>query len=116
VKQAGCLYCEKKLKGRSDKKFCDYLCRSAHYNRLYADSNNLLRRTHRLLKKNRRILKDLDKEKVSYSELANLGFQFDHCTNVVQESAQTYFFCYDIGYVRLENNYFAVVSKVEESR
>lgn len=73
----------------------------------------MIRRINRVLKQNRKILQEVKQYPIRYEDLVKRGFRFGHCTNVVQEEDKTCYFCYDIGYVPLENNYFAVVSSEE---
>ncbi|MEI9808189.1 MAG: hypothetical protein WDO16_10100 [Bacteroidota bacterium] len=54
-----CLACDKPLKGRSDKKFCDDYCRNTYNNQLKSISNNNIRNINNTLTKNRRILEGL---------------------------------------------------------
>ena len=54
-----CENCNKTIRGRSDKKFCNDYCRNAFNNNLNSPANNLVRRTNILLSKNRRILEAL---------------------------------------------------------
>ena len=49
-----CQLCNKALKGRSDKKFCDDYCRAAYNNELKSASNNFIRNVNNALGKNRR--------------------------------------------------------------
>lgn len=51
-----CLACDKPLKGRLDKKFCDDYCRNNYNNRLNSDQSNYVRNVNNILRKNRRIL------------------------------------------------------------
>ena len=60
---ATCLNCEKTLKGRTDKKFCDDYCRNSYNNQLKASKNNLVRNINNALGKNRRILESFFKPK-----------------------------------------------------
>ncbi len=54
-----CLACERPIKGRTDKKFCDDSCRNNYNNRLNSDATPLIRNINNILRKNRRILLDL---------------------------------------------------------
>ena len=54
-----CLLCNKPVKGRTDKKFCDDYCRNIYNNQLKAPENNLVRNINHALGKNRRILEGL---------------------------------------------------------
>ena len=61
AKQAvkNCLTCDKPLKGRSDKKFCDDYCRNNYNNQLKSITTNQMRNVNNALGKNRRILEEL---------------------------------------------------------
>lgn len=109
-----CLHCSKELIGRADKKFCDNQCRNDHNNEQNGVTNNYIRKVNRIIKNNRRILESLtpkDKSiKVKRKELSKLGFSFDYFTNTYTTKAEkTYFFCYEFGYLELDNDYFALV-------
>lgn len=109
-----CLNCEKALIGRADKKFCDNQCRNEYNNSQNGLANNYIRKINRILKSNRRILADLTPKeksiKVSEKELKKLGFSFDYFTNTYTTKAnKTYFFCYEYGYLNLDDGFFALV-------
>ena len=108
-----CLECEETLVGRSDKKFCSDQCRTTYYNRQNADSTNYMRNVNRILRKNRKILSDLNpsgKSKASRSKLLDLGFNFSFFTNVYKtKSGKVYYFCYEQGYLPIEDHQFALV-------
>ena len=110
-----CTYCKRKLKGRSDKKFCDIHCRNAHHNARNKCHQQRYRQTHRILYKNRYILYQLlmcsKLKEVHLSTLKLMGFNFNYHTQSKQTTkGQTVFFCYDLGYLHLENNYFALLA------
>lgn len=45
-------------------------------------------------------------------KLIELGLNFDYFTNIYKTKAgKTYFFCYDQGYIELEDEYYALVVK-----
>ena len=109
-----CLNCNKEIIGRADKKFCDNQCRNEYNNSQNGQANNFIRKINRILKSNRRILADLtpqDKSiKVSEKELTKQGFSFDYFTNTYTTKAnKTYFFCYEYGYLNLDDGFFALV-------
>lgn len=108
-----CIECGDEFKGRADKRFCSAQCRSAYNNKLNSDSTNFMRNINNILRKNRRILAELNpngKTKVSKDKLLDEGFKFSYFTNIYQTKAgKTYRFCYDQGYLPLENNMFALV-------
>ena len=115
-----CGLCGKALKGRSDKKFCDDYCRAAHNNELKSAVNNYIRNVNNALGKNRRILESLlpDGEqttKTNRDRLMEKGFQFKYHTHQYQaRNGNTYFYCYEFGYLMLENNRLLVVKKNKE--
>lgn len=115
-----CLLCEKPLKGRSDKKFCDDYCRAAYNNDLKSACNNFIRNVNNALGKNRRILESLLPEgeataKARRDKLMEKGFHFKYHTHQYStKNSNTYFYCYDYGYLPLENDWFLVVKKKED--
>lgn len=115
-----CLYCEKPVKGRSDKKFCDDYCRAAYNNDLKSASNNYIRNVNNALGKNRRILESLLHEgeqtaKANKDKLIEKGFQFKyHTEQLIAKNGNIYFYCYEYGYRPIENNWFLIVKKNEE--
>ena len=114
-----CLDCGEPIRGRSDKKFCSDQCRNNFNNRLNSDSNNLVRNVNNILRKNRRVLQELnpeDKAKTHRTKLLEKGFDFNYITNLyTTKKGTTYFFCYDYGYLPLENDYFFLVRRKSEN-
>lgn len=114
-----CLSCSKPLKGRTDKKFCDDYCRNNYNNQLKAHNSNLVRNINNALGKNRRILDSLfvpgeEMAKTSKEKLLQKGFQFKYITHLYSnKKGNTYFFCYDLGYLPLENDWYLVVRRRE---
>jgi hypothetical protein len=115
-----CLFCEKPVKGRSDKKFCDDYCRAAYNNELKSAANNYIRNVNNALGKNRRILESLlpvgePTAKANQDKLLQLGFQLKYHTHQHStKNGNTYFYCYEYGYLPLENNWFLIVKRNEE--
>ncbi len=117
-----CLSCGDVLHGRVDKKFCNDYCRN-NYNNLQKTSlggNELVKTINKALLTNRKILEGLmrDEEKTSVNvnkeKLLRLGFQFKYLTHLYTTKAgKTYYYCYDYGYLPLENDWFLVVRKSE---
>jgi len=110
-----CLECGDEFEGRIDKKFCSDQCRNTYNNRNNKDAINLIRNVNYILRKNRRILEELNstgKAKISKSKLKEKGFNFQYFTNVYQtKNGKDYFFCYDQGYLPIEDDYFMLVKK-----
>jgi len=117
---SACLNCGKPLKGRSDKKFCDDSCRNNYNNQLKSIVNNQMRNINNVLGKNRRILESLLPEteetgKANKEKLLRLGFQFKYITDLyTTKTGKTYYYCYDYGYLPLENDWYLIVRRKEE--
>ena len=115
-----CLQCNKTIRGRADKKFCDDYCRNNYNNQLKAHSNNYVRNVNNALGKNRRILEstlNLTEEtiKTTKQKLLQAGFQFKYITHTyTNKNGNTYFFCYDYGYLPLEKDWFLIVRRRDE--
>lgn len=114
-----CLACSKPIKGRTDKKFCDDYCRNNYNNQLKSGTINLVRNINNALGKNRRILENFfgkeDMIKTTKDKLLEKGFQFKYITNTyTNNKGKVYFFCYDIGYLPLENDWYLLVKRKEE--
>ena len=115
-----CLLCKKALKGRSDKKFCDDYCRAAYNNDLKSASNNFIRNVNNALGKNRRILESILPEgestaKANKDKLIEKGFQFKYQSHqYTAKNGNVYYYCYEYGYLPLENNWFLIVKRNEE--
>ncbi len=115
-----CMSCGKAVKGRSDKKFCDDYCRAAYNNDLKSAANNFIRNVNNALGKNRRILESLLPEgeptaKANKDKLIEKGFQFKYHTHLYStKDGRTYFYCYEYGYLPLENNWYLIVKRDEE--
>jgi len=116
-----CICCGKSIKGRSDKKFCDDYCRAAFNNQLNSAANNFIRNVNNALGKNRRILESLlpageATAKTNRDKLVEKGFQFKYHTHLYNtKKGDTYFYCYEYGYLPLENNWFLVVKREAEN-
>ncbi len=117
-----CLACAKPLKGRVDKKFCDDYCRNNYNNLQKAKGNysSYVRNINNSLLKNRKILESIlpateETAKANKEKLLRLGFQFKYLTHLyITKSGKTYFYCYDYGYLPLDNDWYLVVRRKEE--
>lgn len=79
-----CRNCEKPLRGRIDKKFCDDRCRNLFNNQKRNGNDKRARYINSILNKNRRILRDLYKARrfrVKKATLLQLGFLFSYHTH-----------------------------------
>lgn len=112
-----CAECGGRLMGRVDQKFCSDQCRNTYNNRLNKDDSSLMKNINNQLRKNRRILKELNPEgkaKVKKHTLQSRGFSFKYFTNVYKtKEGKVYYFCYEYGYLALDNDFFALVINKE---
>jgi hypothetical protein len=116
-----CLTCDRPIKGRIDKKFCDDFCRNNYNNRLNSDATPLIRTINNILRRNRRILCEIlggsEKPKmVKKDELIAKGFHFEFFTEqFTNDKKDVYYYCYDYGYRLVEGEkYMAVKNKKRE--
>ncbi len=112
-----CLACSKPLKGRLDKKFCDDSCRNNYNNLQNSDATNFMRNINNALRKNRRVLEqhlppDEKMVKVHKEKLLAQGFQFKYHTHQYEnKNKQIYYFCYEFGFLPLENDWYLIVKR-----
>lgn len=108
-----CEHCGTKILGRSDKRYCSDYCRNSQHNIENRDSSNYMRKVNNVLRKNRRILAKFNpngKAKIQSTTLMEEGFNFAYFTNIyATQKGGKYFFCYDQGYIQLEDGWYALV-------
>lgn len=114
-----CLDCGQKLIGRSDKKFCDDACRSHYNNQKQNEDQMIVRKINALLKSNRTILKRNNpdgKVKIKKEKLISDGFLFTYFTHqYITSKGNIYYFCYDYGYLYLNNDEVLLVRREIDS-
>jgi hypothetical protein len=102
-----CLHCGEKIIGRIDKKFCDADCRNSYNNKKKRNSEKQIIEINRILRKNRRILKQFNPEgktTIRKEYLFKLGFnQKFHTHTYTSQHGNTYKFCYEYGYMELDD-------------
>ena len=112
-----CPECGEHIKGRADKKFCSDLCRNSFNNKLNSDTVNHVRNINNILRKNRRVLENLIPDqtaKTTKTKLNQKGFNFQYYTNAyTTKKGVTYYFCYEYGYLPLENDIYFLVKRKE---
>ncbi|MFN0081369.1 MAG: hypothetical protein ACKVOM_02535 [Ferruginibacter sp.] len=113
------LRCKKQIEGgRSDKKFCDDVCRGIYNNELKGPANNSVRYINNALSRNRRILesflkKDESNIKIDRAKLVKKGFQFDyHTEQTPAKNGGTYIYCYEYGYLAIENDFILIIRNI----
>lgn len=117
-----CLACGTVLRGRIDKKFCNDYCRNNYNNEQKAKGGQspLVRNINNALLKNRKVLESILPEgeetaKANRDKLQRLGFQFKYLTHIyTTKTGKTYYYCYDHGYLPLDNDWFLLVRKKED--
>jgi len=113
--QRFCLNCGYELKGRSDQKYCSDGCRNSHHNQMNSNETNFIRNINYILRRNRRILEKLcpgDKAKSTKGNLNVEGYNFNYHTNTFHtKKGQSYYFCYDYGYLELEDDELIIVKR-----
>lgn len=109
-----CLECSDPIVGRIDKKFCSDQCRNSYNNKLNSDSVNSIRNINNRLRKNRRILLALNPEgktKITKEKMLKSGFDFKFHTHLhVTQKGNTYIYCYDQGYLLLEDDFVLLIT------
>jgi hypothetical protein len=114
-----CLDCGEIVKGRSDKKFCDDQCRSNYNNRLKSEDSSYMRQVNQVIKKNRDILQKLNpggKTKINRDRLLKQGFDLTYHTHIYQtQKGGTYYFCYEYGYILLNDHEVLLVKREDNS-
>ncbi len=110
-----CPECGELIRGRIDKKFCSDPCRNTFNNKANSDSNNYVRNINNLLRKNRRILDELlngEKTTLPRQKLTDKGFNFRyHTSQTLTRNNHHYYFCYEFGYLLLDNEMVLIVKK-----
>ena len=79
-----------------------------------------IRNINNVLVKNRRVLEDIlgekDMEKTTKEKLLQSGLNFKYITHTyTNKKGNTYFFCYEMGYLPLENDWYLIVKRKEEN-
>lgn len=113
-----CLDCSETIKGRSDKKFCNDICRNSYNNKLNSDTTNYVRNVNNILRKNRRVLEENLKGEtttISKQKLVDKGFNFKYYTNqILTKNNHTYVYCYEFGYLLLDKEMVLIVKRKEK--
>ena len=102
-----CLECGEKFVGRIDKKFCDAQCRNSFNNKVTRVKEKQINEINRILRRNRKILKQFNPEgkttiRKEYMVKLKFNFKF-HTHTFASTRGNTYKFCYEYGYLEIEN-------------
>lgn len=115
-----CLECGAGIRGRTDKKFCNDQCRNAYHNRLKNDKAVAVKKVNHILRHNRQVLRHLIPEEkgkttLHRDKLTLEGFNFIYHTHTyTTRNNHTYIFCYEYGYLPLDNDMFMLVKREGE--
>ncbi len=119
-----CIECGRAITGRSDKKFCSEMCRNSFHNKRNR-RETVIQVTNRILQKNYRILQGFlsgNEREITIIRAKSEGFDFNLFTSIeFSPSGEPCFYCYDTGYVVMNDcsikivspsNYFSLQSKI----
>ncbi|WP_231459910.1 MULTISPECIES: hypothetical protein [unclassified Pedobacter] len=111
-------YCGNSFEGRSDKLFCSDQCRNrARRDQLKNERWNaplFYTKINEILRHNHKILQSIYEQKgdstvVTDFLLRDSGFNFAFISRILQTSKGIYNFCFDYGWLELENNKILIV-------
>ncbi len=109
-----CINCGDTFVGRSDKKFCGDQCRNSYNNKIKREHEKLILDINKILRRNRKILKTFNPEGktiIRREYLEKLGFDFRyHTHNYKTKNNNDYKFCYEYGYLELDNEKVLIVN------
>jgi len=117
-----CSYCDKVIRGRSDKKYCDDYCRNSFNNLKRSDENCFMGIYIRQLKMNWKILDSvledgIETVRVPKDRLLRQGFDFKFRTHeFMNSSGKKYIYCFDYGYLGLDEDWVLVVREIKSKR
>ena len=109
-----CQNCQELFIGRSDKKFCSDQCRNAFNNKITRQNEKLIHDVNKILRKNRKILLQFNPEgktTIKTKHLLKLGFDFRYHTHTfITKNNNEYHFCYDFGFLKLDEEKTLIVN------
>ncbi|MFM7838034.1 MAG: DUF2116 family Zn-ribbon domain-containing protein [Chitinophagaceae bacterium] len=119
VENKHCLACGKTVRGRTDKKFCDDYCRNGYNNQLKRLTLEPLKAINKVLRRNRNILERVVSKvahrpvTISKEDLLQEGFYFKYITHALTTpQGDTCYYCYDFGYMQLEEESVMIVQQL----
>jgi len=111
--KSNCLLCNESFAGRAGKKFCSDQCRNAFNNQNKKVHEQFIANVNKTLRKNRMILHQLGpvgKSTVRREYLDKMGFDFQFFTHsYTTKNNNTYKFCYEYGYLEIEQDKILIV-------
>lgn len=101
-----CPVCKTEVKGRTDKIYCSETCKSSHQYESRTIKESFFLQVDRQLKTNRKILKRYNQTgytTLRKKVLLELGFNPRYFTHYWKnQKGQVYLFCYDFGFLEIE--------------
>jgi predicted nucleic acid-binding Zn ribbon protein len=115
--EKNCIACNKTIRGRSDKKFCNDSCRNSYNNQNRSNAPNLVKKINAVLVKNRNLLLEItgdnSQKKITREQLSLRGFLFNYYTHsYTNKRGNTYYFCYDHGWLDVNDSILVVKSSI----
>jgi hypothetical protein len=104
-----CIECKERISGRIDKKFCCDQCRNVYNNKRIGEASSYIRSVNNILRRNRNILEELLPSKnsiASRSRLMQKGFDLSFYTHTSKTRKGEAYFCYEYGYMQLNDEQF----------
>ena len=113
-----CKVCNKKIVGRTDKKFCSAICK-ANSHRKTGNDNSTIVDVNKILKRNYVILGSLFEGKnarqltVDHLTISKLGFQKEYCTRIYLNSrGKWYRYVYDFRWMEFSNQKITIYKAI----
>lgn len=109
MEESYCLQYGEKMRGRSDKRFCNVECKNKYHNENSTEAGKTYKRVLKILTRNRNILKEVlggkSTEKITMEKLEGKGYERDYFTHVkeVGLKKRKYYYLFDYGY-RIEED------------
>lgn len=116
--QPTCLNCGKDLFGRADKKYCNDTCRNqangTRRKKLKKEEPRHVYQISRDILRNRNIIFKMsvwenEPKVVNRRELIDQGFNFEYYTNILETKKGRYHYCYEYGWLELEDGKILLV-------
>lgn len=118
LEERNCLNCDRIIKGRSDKKYCDDYCRNSSNNLKKFDENSIKGIYLRQLNINWKILDNIlddgvETVRIPKDRLLRQGYDFKFRTHEFTNSqGKKYIYCFDFGYLELEEDWVLVLRDI----
>jgi hypothetical protein len=111
-----CLQCQKKLHGRSDKKFCSLTCKNAYNVAQRRSTKNEVKEIDGYLHRNREILAtimgDSKKEMIDRKVLARAKFRWEYMTGIYKnKQGKWYHLVYDYAWMEFSDQMLLIIRK-----